>query len=195
MKLSNYCFILLFLFITTISWGDLVTKAEDIDDVEIITLQPEENDGEIDSFVITERVLPDSEARQVEMDTEFCEEGDFEKQENELIESALLAKANRIDNVTVTYYCPCKKCCGKWAGGNTASGTKPREGVTVAVDRSLIPLGSEVMLDDGDGEIEYRIAEDTGVKGSHVDVFVSDHQTALRNGMKKATIYWIAEEY
>jgi hypothetical protein len=46
----------------------------------------------------------------------------------------------------IYHYCPCEKCCGK-KGGITATGTKPREGKTVAVDPEVIPLGSTVIID------------------------------------------------
>ena len=87
--------------------------------------------------------------------------------------------------VTVTHYCNCSRCCGKWAGGPTASGVMPEAGRTVAVDKSIIPLGSEVKI----GDTVY-IAEDTGVKGYHVDVFCDSHSEALNKGMYKTTIFW-----
>ena len=65
-----------------------------------------------------------------------------------------------------TGYCNCRKCAGKWAGGKTASGVYPVEGETIAVDRSVIPLGSMVMVD---GRIYW--AQDTGVRGKHIDVY------------------------
>lgn len=83
-----------------------------------------------------------------------------------------------------TGYCNCRKCAGKWAGGKTASGTYPEEGVTVAVDRSVIPLGSMVMVD---GAIYF--AQDTGVKGKHIDVYYDDHGTAWDHGVKKQHVF------
>ena len=78
---------------------------------------------------------------------------------------------------TLTYYCPCEKCCGKWANGVTATGTAATEGRTVAVDPKIIPLGSTLDI----GGHTY-IAEDTGVKGRVIDVFVNSHEEALRLG-------------
>lgn len=83
---------------------------------------------------------------------------------------------------TVTYYCPCEKCCGKGGGKSTASGTVPTAGRTIAVDTDQIPLGTEVVID---GHV--YTAEDTGggIKWNHIDIFVNEHQEALNLGRRK----------
>lgn len=121
---------------------------------------------------------------------EFEDQEDFE---NEKIEEALLAKANKLENVTVTHYCSCALCCGK-DDGIGAGGTKVIPYETIAVDRKVIPLGSQVLVDYGDGEIHYYRATDTGVKGKHIDVCVTSHKEALNLGVKKATVWWIKED-
>ena len=95
-----------------------------------------------------------------------------------------------IENATVTHYDTCLACCGK-TDGITASGRKAVPGYTIAVDPALIELGSIVYVDYGDGKLhEYR-ADDVGgaITGAHIDVCVSDHQTALELGVREATIY------
>lgn len=118
-----------------------------------------------------------------------------EEPENELIEAALLAQAHVIEDCTVTHYDVCVECCGK-ADGITASGTWATPGVTVAVDPSVIPLGSDVLVDYGDGEIHYYRANDVGaaVKGNRIDLCVSSHDEALQLGRRAATVYWVAQE-
>ena len=115
--------------------------------------------------------------------------------ENERIEAALLARAHVIEGVTVTHYDCCVQCCGK-DDGITASGVRAAPGVTVAVDPSVIPLGSDVLVDYGDGEIHYYRADDTGgaVKGNHLDLCVATHEEALQLGRRTATVYWVAAE-
>lgn len=115
--------------------------------------------------------------------------------ENENIEAALFAWANVIEDVTVTHYDCCVQCCGK-DNGITASGRKATPGVTVAVDPNVIPLGSDVLVDYGDGEIHYYRADDTGgsVKGNHIDLCVATHEEALQMGRRTATVYWVAVE-
>lgn len=84
----------------------------------------------------------------------------------------------------LTAFCNCSKCCGKWSGGETASGIMPVEGRTIAVDKSVIPLGTEVMI----GENIY-IAEDTGVKGKCIDIYFDSHQNALNFGTKYREVF------
>lgn len=92
---------------------------------------------------------------------------------------------NTIADVKITAYCPCSTCCGKWANGITATGVIAQEGRTVAVDPSVIPLGSEVEIN---GVI--YIAEDTGVHGNAIDLFMNSHQTALQWGVQRMDIRW-----
>ena len=83
-----------------------------------------------------------------------------------------------------TGYCNCRKCAGRWAGGKTAIGAYPVEGETVAVDRSVIPLGSMVMVD---GHIYW--AHDTGVRGRHIDVYYDSHSVAWSHGVKRQHVF------
>lgn len=59
--------------------------------------------------------------------------------------------------MTVTAYCPCEKCCGAYSNGYTATGVKATQGVTIATDPDVIPMGTEVEID---GHI--YIAQDVG---------------------------------
>lgn len=91
---------------------------------------------------------------------------------------------------TLTSYCKCEKCCGKWADGITASGLTAEPGM-IAVDPNVISLGSYVMIDG----VEY-LAADTGgaIKGNRIDVFCEDHQSALEYGVQRHEVYLLAEE-
>ena len=135
--------------------------------------------------------LPEEDARE----EDAIEEEAQEDYENEKIEAALLAKAIRLDDVTVTHYDPCVKCCGK-TDGITATGVPVTPYYTVAVDPELIPLGSEVLVDYGDGEIHSYRAEDVGggVKGKHLDLCVTDHTEALTLGVRQATVWFLPTE-
>ena len=111
-----------------------------------------------------------------------------------------LDKLPKIENATLTHYDVCKKCCGKDqdhpAYGITASGRAAEPYVSMAVDPFLIPLGSTVYVDYGDGELhEYR-ADDTGsgVAGAHLDLCVTDHQEALELGVKTVAVWYDAPE-
>lgn len=116
-----------------------------------------------------------------------------EEYENAHIEAALLEKANVIEDCTVTHYAVCVECCGK-TDGITKSGVKATPYVTAAVDPEIIPLGSDVLVDYGDGDIQYYRADDTGgaVHGAHIDLCVGSYDEAMQMGVKTATVYWVA---
>lgn len=83
-----------------------------------------------------------------------------------------------------TGYCNCRKCAGRWAGGATASGAMPEEGVTIAVDRSVIPLGAHILIDGHE-----FVAQDTGVRGKHIDVYYEDHDDAWDHGTQHKQVF------
>jgi len=93
-----------------------------------------------------------------------------------------------LGSFTLTAYCPCKKCNGKWVGKPTASGTWYESGRTIAVDTRVIPMGSKVMID---GNI--YTAEDTGsaIKGKRIDIYMDTHSTALHFGKQKSEVFII----
>lgn len=112
---------------------------------------------------------------------------------------AYLADGNKLPNeksaqFTVTHYCGCVTCCGSWSSGSEsdavgAAGTKLTPYYSVAVDTSVIPLGT--ILHDADGN-EYK-AEDTGsaIKGYRIDLFIGNHAEAIELGVKRnVTLYW-----
>ena len=91
----------------------------------------------------------------------------------------------------LTAYCPCAKCCGKWANGITATGTTATEGRTIAVDPRVIPYGSTVTLYYEDGTVHTYTAEDCGgaIKENRIDVFFDSHEAARAFGVQSAMVY------
>ncbi|MBQ2642185.1 MAG: 3D domain-containing protein [Eubacterium sp.] len=85
----------------------------------------------------------------------------------------------------LTAYCGCSECNGGY-GCNTASGTTPKAGRTIAVDPSVIPLGTKVKID---GEV--YTAEDTGgaIQGHIIDIFVSEHNACYSFGVQHAEVF------
>ena len=115
--------------------------------------------------------------------------------ENERIEDALLARAHVIEDCTVTFYCNEKyqHICGT-GDGIAYDGTPALAWATCAVDPDVIPLGSTILVDLGDGEgLRYFRANDTGVKGDHIDICVPTHAEALSLGVRTSTVYWCEE--
>lgn len=72
----------------------------------------------------------------------------------------------------LTYYCPCAQCCDE-ATGLTATGVIAAEGETIAVDPSVIPYGTKVIIN---GHIFTAQDCGGGVKGNHIDIFVPYHE-------------------
>lgn len=80
----------------------------------------------------------------------------------------------------ITYYCPCTRCCGYGGGKRTASGTRPKSGRTVGVNRRAIRFGTKLKV----GSKWSYVAEDTGGMGmKHLDIFCNSHREALRRGV------------
>lgn len=93
-----------------------------------------------------------------------------------------------------TFYCPGRCCNGGWAG-QTATGVRPTAGRTIAVDPSIIPLGSKVRLEFTEARLQQYngiyYAEDTGgaIKGYRVDVLLSSHSATSSAGVGQVRIY------
>ena len=89
--------------------------------------------------------------------------------------------------VNVTHYCACTKCCGPNAHGVTASGKNVQRGM-VAMS-SYYPFGTQIMING----VMYTV-EDRGGSGiendiGRVDIFVPDHNEALRLGRYDTTAF------
>lgn len=89
-----------------------------------------------------------------------------------------------------TYYDLGVASTGKRPGDNgygiTRSGRYVESGITIAVDPSVIPLGSWVEVVYPDGRKERRRADDTGrlIKGRHIDIYVPDASGYGRDTVK-----------
>lgn len=92
---------------------------------------------------------------------------------------------SRVLNMRATAYTTENKTW-KW----TASGTTARVGA-VAVDRDVIPLGTKLYIVAADGTWCYGIAtaEDTGVKGNKVDIFLNTYNECIYFGVRDAVVY------
>jgi 3D (Asp-Asp-Asp) domain-containing protein len=110
---------------------------------------------------------------------------------------ASLEPLRAIGTYKVTAYCGCVKCCGIWSAQHpervgtgyqqrTASGTIPKAEHTVAADTSVLPFGTEIVIE---GRI-YTV-EDTGsaVNGKHIDIYMDDHHAALECGVQYIEVY------
>lgn len=74
-------------------------------------------------------------------------------------------------------------------GTRTASGTAVHVG-SVAVDKSVIPLGTRMYIVAG-GNVVYglAVAEDTGVKGNKIDLYYDTYDECIQFGRRSCTVY------
>lgn len=95
-----------------------------------------------------------------------------------------------IGECTITAYCPCEQCCGRWADGVTASGLPAGPGI-VAVDPDVIPLGSTVIIDG----MKYLAADTgSGVTGNHIDICLASHEETVAHGVRTAEVWVMHHE-
>ena len=115
--------------------------------------------------------------------------------ENMVVKTIEELETINLGEYKLTAYCACVKCCGKNPNdvgyGITKSGIRAVEGVTVAADPKVIPLGTEIIID---GLGEYTV-QDTGgaIKGNRIDVYFDSHQDALEFGVQHKQIYIMKE--
>jgi 3D (Asp-Asp-Asp) domain-containing protein len=86
---------------------------------------------------------------------------------------------------TVTAYCPCKSCSGKW-GNQTSTGVTAQPNHTIAVDTNVIPYGTEIYIDG-----QAYIAEDCGgaIKGKRIDIYFETHEETKEFGNQEKEVF------
>lgn len=140
----------------------------------------------INKTIETERIT-EEDKRTIETET------DKEVDTNQVIKPVSLGEFK------LTAYCSCEICCNEWAlnrpideNGNEivygAIGERLQEGYSIAVDPSVIPYRTEVVINGH----TYK-AQDCGgaIKGNRIDVYFEDHQAALNFGVQYAEVFLV----
>lgn len=80
--------------------------------------------------------------------------------------------------------------CNNGDSSTTATGTTPTAGRTIAVDPSVIPYGTQVVING-----HTYIAEDCGggIKGNRVDILFATHREALNFGIQYVEVFVVKE--
>ena len=101
----------------------------------------------------------------------------------EIIENKLQIS---LGEYNVSAYCSCSQCCGK-SDGITFSGEKAVEGITIAADTRVHPIGT-VLYIEGIGE---RVVQDIGgsIYGNRIDVYFDSHSQALEFGRQQLEVW------
>lgn len=92
------------------------------------------------------------------------------------------ASGKYLGNFKLTAYCNCAVCCGRWAGGPTASGKMPVQGRTIAT--GVLPFGTKLNIG---GKI-YTV-EDRCTPYGHIDIYMERHADAEEFGVRYADVY------
>lgn len=92
------------------------------------------------------------------------------------------ASGKYLGNFKLTAYCNCAVCCGRWAGGPTASGKMLVQGRTIAT--GVLPFGTKLNIG---GKI-YTV-EDRGTPYGHIDIYMERHADAEEFGVRYADVY------
>ncbi len=85
----------------------------------------------------------------------------------------------------VTAYCPCEKCCGRWADGFTASGYKIQKDDRFVAAPKDIPFGTKLIVPGYNNNQPVEVRDRGGsITNQRLDVFFDSHQEALEWGVK-----------
>ena len=88
----------------------------------------------------------------------------------------------------ITYYCKenYPHICNDGDATKTATGTTPTVGRTIAVDPSVIPYGTELVINN-----HTYVAEDCGsaIKENRIDILVETHEEALQCGVDHYEVF------
>ena len=153
--------------------------------VEIIETETSELVIETTSIIETELIvettfIETAEYIQEELTTEYIQEEPTYIQETKI-------NMIYVGSYRVTFYCSCEQCCGKWAGGGTASGVWPTANHTCACGDS-IPFGT-ILYVEGLG---YYVCEDRGVPDNCIDIYVNNHSEIPSWGMAYLATYIVS---
>ena len=91
--------------------------------------------------------------------------------------------------------------CTAYTTGHDGVGTVTYTGTTVkrgcaAVDKKVIPLGTEMFITTLSGSYTYGMAraEDTGVRGDTIDLYMDSYEECISFGARKSIAYFLATE-
>lgn len=99
-------------------------------------------------------------------------------------------KGTYIGRFRISFYCT-GSCCNGSNSGITALGTSITPWYTVAVDPSVISLGSKIKIDGLSNSTFYCADTGGAIKGNRIDVAVSSHSEAMNLGIQYRDVYLV----
>lgn len=97
-------------------------------------------------------------------------------------------KGTYLGRFRISFYCS-GSCCNGSNSGITALGTSITPWYTVAVDPSVISLGSKIKIDGLSNSTFYCADIGGAIKGNRIDVAVNSHSEAMRLGIQYHDVY------
>ncbi len=98
----------------------------------------------------------------------------------------------RTRTMRVTAYCACRRCCGKWSDGRTASGHRIRRGQVFCAADKAIPFNTVIAVPGyNHGQPIHVLDRGRVIRGNRLDIYFRSHRKAKAWGVKylKCRIY------
>lgn len=91
----------------------------------------------------------------------------------------------RTRTMRVTAYCGCRRCCGRWADGRTASGHKIRRGQVFCAADKAIRFNTMIAIPGYNADRPVLVL-DRGrvIRGNRLDIYFRSHRKARAWGVK-----------
>ncbi len=133
----------------------------------------------------TQPLQDESDVKAVSMLDSGYSISDEHKEQNNSEPKSEPAEKWRIVRMKVTGYCPCSKCCGKFADGITANGHKIRPGDTFVAADKRYSFGTEMVIEGYSNSKTVKVLDRGGaIRGNKLDAFFHTHQAALEWGVR-----------
>lgn len=129
-----------------------------------------ENEQEIEKQVLSEKVIKEPVDKIVQVQKNITSRDSYSSR----------TSLSGVKLFKVTAYCPCSKCCGRFASGYTASGTKATAGRTIAAS-SQFSFGTKLKINGTTYTVEDRGG---AIQGNKIDIYCNTHAEALAWGVR-----------
>lgn len=99
---------------------------------------------------------------------------------------------------TITAYCSCEKCCGKWAQNRPNGKVIGSAGIELTPEVSVaspLPFGTILEIDGNNYIVEDRTSEAIAKRYNNkiIDIYFDSHQKALNYGKKSMEVFKIVD--
>ncbi len=95
----------------------------------------------------------------------------------------------RTVRMRVTAYCPCRRCCGRYSDGKTASGHKIKRGDTFVAADKRYSFGTEMIVPGYNNSKPVKVPDrGRAIRGNRLDVFFDSHRKARKWDIKYLSV-------